>query len=395
MKSFKFIKNWSLTIILFATISLSIRANNYPAIHPNNMNEVVAQIYMDYASQIQITQDDIITFLEGIQTNYNPDLAIPSAMAVNGGPTFIKFEMSSPNTYTGGYLNLDNGTSNVDDFTGLTHTFDGLAGQNLHLFAFVSTDVYSQSSIFVVLQRPVELIIIDIKVNYNDECSTLMHVVTGTPWVLVPLLSGNQKYYQVRISNAFSIDTFIIQMENINGNISGGLIDPNQVSLNRDNYITGILIASTRPLTRSIKFIKMQSNSSNLGFDSFKIIDNAPQVFLPINIQVFECKGVPNSMMNLDDEVVASENTQKAEMLSLFPNPVVETAQINLPDIDLQGAQLIISNSKGQVVGSRQDLPNNATHVVVDLSKLSSGLYIVQLKTNNKIYYGRVIKTNP
>ncbi len=76
--------------------------------------------------------------------------------------------------------------------------------------------------------------------------------------------------------------------------------------------------------------------------------------------------------------------------LTVYPNPVINTLNILLPEISsIYGMNVL--NSTGQVVISSQFSANREV-IEIDFSNLESGLYFLMLVTDNKIYATRIIK---
>lgn len=86
-----------------------------------------------------------------------------------------------------------------------------------------------------------------------------------------------------------------------------------------------------------------------------------------------------------DDQAAIVENSSLAQV-SLYPNPVMDEIRINLPDsIELESAT--VYSLLGQPTNMKLKKNN-----VLDLSKLASGVYILELKTNQGTLTKKVIK---
>jgi|GEM_PF-1742482 len=78
--------------------------------------------------------------------------------------------------------------------------------------------------------------------------------------------------------------------------------------------------------------------------------------------------------------------------LNLYPNPARQTVWLNFNN-QLQPLQAIIFNLAGQAVYSHSFLPNEAP--ILPLNMLATGLYVVQLQTNNGILRSKLVINNP
>ncbi len=396
MRNLNFSPNRLFAALFLICASLTAKANNYPPIVPSNMNAVVAQILADYGSQIQITQDELVAFLNSVQTAYDPDLGTPEANAVAGGPTYATFEMASSETYATGVINLENGSSSTDAFTGDNYTFDGLSGEKLHLFAFVTTGGGStQGPLQVIILKPVDLIIIiDIEIILDDACEGLVSVANspGSATVILPV--GSAEFYQIRILPAPNSpvvpDYFTMKISNVAGDIRVALLDPSQEPENGDNYITTSgKLASNTPDTRTIRFSALSINNS-FTYNAFRIADEMPNSGFPIIVQVDECTGYNEDPNGGDDQPPSTEWIPPS--LPIAPNPAYATSTLSVAGLDLTDARLSIANIQGQVLATRSNLPLGASALQMDFSQLPPDMYVITLKTRHATYHSKVLK---
>jgi Secretion system C-terminal sorting domain len=377
-------------LISLICMSWNASANNYPAVNPANMDAVILQIMADYGSEIQVSQDQITLFLTNIQTNYNPDLATPLVKATAGGSTFITFKMGSTNTYTGGYLNLDNGSSGSNTFTGLSQTFDALAGAKLHLFAFVVTDGAEQGQLTIIVTRPHDLIIIiDIKILLQPVCDDLQTIVTSTNTATVLLPQGARKAYEVEIRSAISnnvLDQFYVYLTNLNQVISGTLLNGSLFPQNTDNNVTTAgKVTSSNAGARVMRFTPLMVNNS-LVYNAFSISDNTPQSDFSIIIKVSECTE------DSESEAEALIQTSTAKMISPYPNPTNGLISVGLEEIEDDEIFIEIFDKSGNLVYSRNPVIDKKSKLEIDISHLPADLYMVRLRTPNHVHTTKVIK---
>jgi len=93
------------------------------------------------------------------------------------------------------------------------------------------------------------------------------------------------------------------------------------------------------------------------------------------------------------DSVYVRENDplsiEKEEIIvSLFPNPVVNTLHLSSGNAKIQSVK--IYNSVGQMVGEKAF--HNAQNVSVSTADLQSGMYVVSVETNLGVFRKRIVK---
>lgn len=93
--------------------------------------------------------------------------------------------------------------------------------------------------------------------------------------------------------------------------------------------------------------------------------------------------GVPNSsLISLMD---------KKKQITIFPNPSKNWFEFNSNDLDLEGSLMEIIDLNGQLIKStvltRNSEPQN-------ISDLGNGIYILQLRIENQVLYGKLVVSN-
>lgn len=92
------------------------------------------------------------------------------------------------------------------------------------------------------------------------------------------------------------------------------------------------------------------------------------------------------------DKYVGISNTPNDQLLvqvSIFPNPVSNVIQLDMP-VTSSSYQINISNSVGSTVYTSKTL--DGEHQEIDLSAIQSGMYFVTIEFTNKKYANRSIK---
>lgn len=82
-----------------------------------------------------------------------------------------------------------------------------------------------------------------------------------------------------------------------------------------------------------------------------------------------------------------TENPQQVESLLIRPNPAKNELTISLPDNQTITKQITITSFDGKCVLNQQFYENS-----LNVSMLSSGCYLMTIKTDNRVYQGKFIK---
>lgn len=79
--------------------------------------------------------------------------------------------------------------------------------------------------------------------------------------------------------------------------------------------------------------------------------------------------------------ILSTEDVEKEPLFTLLPNPAENEINIQLKNLNPENLHLDILDSNGRTVFSENTINNNS---MIDVSSLSSGLYFVSLKQNEK-----------
>lgn len=101
-------------------------------------------------------------------------------------------------------------------------------------------------------------------------------------------------------------------------------------------------------------------------------------------VKIFDCA------LNINDLTVLyytsiKEKNELSETFKVYPNPTNDYVEVE----SSQNADIEIINLQGKIIG-KHVLSNNK--VVIDLSTIPSGVYIIKAKTNNGIVTKKLIK---
>jgi len=110
------------------------------------------------------------------------------------------------------------------------------------------------------------------------------------------------------------------------------------------------------------------------------------QVCITVDTELFGFQGA--APVFLADSTLSTREIQ-VNPLSLYPNPASQ--QVNIQGFEGTVEVLRLHDASGAAVEESYPLRNAADHVVLDVSKLASGMYIVQLLTSEGAYVGRLV----
>ena len=86
---------------------------------------------------------------------------------------------------------------------------------------------------------------------------------------------------------------------------------------------------------------------------------------------------------------LTSVNELKLEQITLFPNPVYDKLNLYINDLNIKETQIQIFDINGIIL---KTLTKNSTHVIIDLSNYSRGIYLIKILSGNNYIYKKVLK---
>ncbi len=103
--------------------------------------------------------------------------------------------------------------------------------------------------------------------------------------------------------------------------------------------------------------------------------------------------GVVNASQMYSEETVSSVNDLAAKNgLKVYPNPVVDQLNIEMPEISGNEVGVTIFSSNGQVVYTNDSyLVNSLSTSSIDVSNLETGMYIINITSENQTFTNRFI----
>ncbi|WP_046745946.1 S8 family serine peptidase [Kordia zhangzhouensis] len=96
--------------------------------------------------------------------------------------------------------------------------------------------------------------------------------------------------------------------------------------------------------------------------------------------------GIPNFELAFQTLAIVENGTE--EKITLFPNPAKTTLHVKIP-ATIQQAKITLINVLGRTVQSFQ---STSPLQLIDVSKLATGMYLLQIETDNKIITKKLIK---
>ena len=84
-------------------------------------------------------------------------------------------------------------------------------------------------------------------------------------------------------------------------------------------------------------------------------------------------------------------NTQEAATLSIHPNPTNDVINVNISNIK-SDVQLTIYNAIGQIVYTSRESAEHGLSTTIDLSDLSTGNYILQIRSDEGVWTNKIMK---
>ena len=93
-------------------------------------------------------------------------------------------------------------------------------------------------------------------------------------------------------------------------------------------------------------------------------------------------------MMDIES---ANLNVDHTDLITVYPNPTVDYLQLEIDESVDQDTRLVIYSSSGQAV-LRRSYNRDA---IIDVGHLSTGQYVLEIKTRSESYTYQFIKLNP
>jgi hypothetical protein len=157
-----------------------------------------------------------------------------------------------------------------------------------------------------------------------------------------------------------------------------------------------------RTLTWTFQNINLPDSTSNEsashGFIEFSIkpiqglpdgteIENSANIYFDFNSPV-----VTNTALNtLQTNITSINNTPKNDRLVIYPVPFDKEIMVNLPE-SMEGFKIVISDITGRTLITNYYPEPNYHSIKIPTSQLSSGIYLVEVYSNQERYYKKILK---
>jgi len=135
------------------------------------------------------------------------------------------------------------------------------------------------------------------------------------------------------------------------------------------------------------------STVAHFGLDTATVVDSLV-IHWPNGLVEKYANVAPNQMLYLVEGAtvtsIAKQTTNTEEFLTVFPNPARDQVVVKVEDLKIAG-QLTIRNALGQIIQQKQLGPNPTQQWRLNTVKWTSGLYFIQLKTENSLQTQKLI----
>ena len=167
---------------------------------------------------------------------------------------------------------------------------------------------------------------------------------------------------------------------------NGGSSDSQQITIEVGDTVKWIWVGNNHNL------LKTSGPETGFGVDSD--LYNEPHdysyTFTTVGVNTYHCS--PHSSL-MNGTVTVNSSTagiseNKLLSFEMYPNPVSDVLNIQLPS-GTDKAEVGVYDYTGRLVSSKTISSNDST---LDIQKISKGIYIIRVTTNNKIGVQRFIK---
>ena len=130
--------------------------------------------------------------------------------------------------------------------------------------------------------------------------------------------------------------------------------------------------------------------------DNVSLIASLDSNVFPVTVTAMDASGNLSSctttvtVTDTDDHCeVLSTDSFEASRIGIYPNPTNDQVTISTPDFFIEEIEII--NLKGSSIRTIKQA-ENLSETTINLSNLSSGVYLMKIKGNNSVYMKKIIK---
>lgn len=137
------------------------------------------------------------------------------------------------------------------------------------------------------------------------------------------------------------------------------------------------------------------SYTQNFGADVDSVFITAFDLgfaYMPENVYFNAYKGDNSRSGLISSEVVSATSYSRVQLLSVFPNPTTGLVQIVLPETGSHDMQVLVFDLTGKRVLEKNVNSKAGEIYTVDVNRLDSGIYVVQITTNGSTYVNKIVK---
>lgn len=357
----------------------SLQSQPYSTATPQNLDQVIGEIYHHYGGDIKVTPDQMLAYLAERLIGYNADLPVPEAEVVKntGNAILFGWQPMADLEYSVSAFNTGNAEQETHLVSGGEYAFNSLNSKSLYLFTIAARFENNTSGLCVTVGRLGFIIIIDDKILYGlDQCDNYNTVSSGNNLVTVPHSAGSSDFFRISVSAcgipAVTPDTMILRIDNSGTGFDAHLVGGGLCPQNTDNLIAGIGgVTYSGALAVTLGFAPVPAMGP---FNSFRI-NNASPGRLCAHIRVDKCLG-PAGLIGGGDR--SDHNTLAG---SVFPNPTTSEAVFSSPHESLKGARLAVSDCSGRILRQLTLPQEDVYEWPLGVAALGPGMYLLTVNT--------------
>ncbi len=114
--------------------------------------------------------------------------------------------------------------------------------------------------------------------------------------------------------------------------------------------------------------------------------------YMPENVYFNAYKGDNSRSGLISSDFVSSTSQSRVQLLSVFPNPSAGNVQIVLPETASPHLQVLVFDLTGKRVLERNVNAEAGEMYSLDINRLQSGIYVVQITTGGMTYVNKLVK---
>ncbi|GAB5554705.1 MAG: hypothetical protein Sapg2KO_42960 [Saprospiraceae bacterium] len=179
-------------------------------------------------------------------------------------------------------------------------------------------------------------------------------------------------------SSCQTVDIFYGLLDTINNQMT------RRITLNLEGEVERDTIYDLAPGREYMTSYKKYRNGEVIGIGQTSIMDSATSIQQNLFVRLA-------SACNCDITNINNSQKKQFSKLNVFPNPVGNTLQINLKDLDSNTADWYIFNLSGRLKAAGKTNATGGLHSI-DVSAYSAGYYYIVVSNKDERYFANFIK---